>query len=369
LVVLQFTASIVLIISTIIVYQQIQHVKSRDLGFNRDNLIGMDIQGKMGEKFAPIKQDLLNTGYVENVALADHALIFGGNNGDGMTWQGKDPSSKILISNRAVTPEFMETSGLKLLEGRNLTEADTFRSAHTVITASLEKLMGKGSALGKVLRYEGDTSTYTVVGVVNDYVYVNMYGKPDPVMFFSLPPKYATVMYVRLNKQSDVEKAVAAIGLVLKKDNPGYPFGYIFVDDQFNLMFMNEMLVSELSRIFAALAIIISCFGLFGLAAYTAERRTKEIGIRKVLGATVSGVTTLLSKDFLQLVILSCVVAFPVAYWLMFNWLKTYQYHIDIQWWVFAVAGFAAVVIALATISFQSIKAALANPVKSLRSE
>jgi ABC-type antimicrobial peptide transport system permease subunit len=323
----------------------------------------------MGENFNPIKQDLLNTGYVENVALADHGIIYGGNNGDGMTWPGKTPGSKVLVSNRAVTPEFMQTLGLKIQEGRNLTLADTVRSAQTVITRSLEKLMGNGSAIGKVLRYEGDTSTYTVVGVVNDYVYGNMYGKPDPVMFFSLQPKYAQVMYMRLNKQKGVEQALAGIQKVMKKDNPAYPFDYVFLDDQFNQMFQSEMLVSKLSRVFASLAIIISCLGLFGLAAYTAERRTKEIGIRKVLGASVAGVAGLLSKDFLILVIISCAIAFPIAYWKMSLWLKTYQYHIDIQWWVFAAAGLTAIIIALVTISFQAVKAALANPVKSLRSE
>ncbi|MDB5133500.1 MAG: acetylornithine deacetylase [Mucilaginibacter sp.] len=369
LVVLQFTASVVLIISTVIVYQQIQHVKNRRLGFNKDNLIEMDLQGKMAESYRPIKQDLLNTGLVENVALADHAIIYGGNNTSSLSWDGKPVGSKILISQRYVTPEFMETSGLKILEGRNLTVTDTGTPYRMIITQSMAKLMGKGSAIGKRVHGDGDTTSATVVGVVNDYVYGNMYGKPDPVMFFSSAPKNTTVMYVRIKPTNNTEKVLAAIQGVMKKDNPAYPFDYRFVDDQFNQMFLSEMLVSKLSRVFAALAIVISCLGLFGLAAYTAERRTKEIGIRKVLGASVSSVTTLLSKDFLQLVILSCVVAFPIAYWLMFNWLKSYQYHIDIQWWVFAVAGIAAVIIALATISFQSIRTAIANPVKSLRSE
>jgi putative ABC transport system permease protein len=176
-------------------------------------------------------------------------------------------------------------------------------------------------------------------------------------------------MYVKIKAQQPIEASLASVQDVLKRDNPAYPFEYRFVDDQFNQMFLSEMLVSKLSRVFAALAIIISCLGLFGLAAYTAERRIKEIGIRKVLGASVSGIASLLSKDFLQLVIISCVIAFPVAYWAMQNWLKTYQYHIDMQWWVFAVAAVSAMVIAVVTISFQSIKAALANPVKSLRSE
>jgi len=370
LVVLQFSVSIVLIISTIIIFQQIQHIKSRQLGFNKNNLVEMDLQGQMASDYYGIKQDLLNTGYVSSVALADHAIIYGGNNTDGLTWEGKPSGSKVLISSRYVTPEFLETSGLKLLEGRNLTVGDTTtKPIRMLATETMEKLMGKGSAVGKTLHGEGDTTTATIVGVVNDYVYGDMYGKPDPVLFFSVPPKNATVMYVRIKPNDDIEKSLAAMQGVMKKDNPAYPFDYRFVDDQFNRMFLSEMLVSKLSRLFASLAILISCLGLFGLAAYTAERRTKEIGIRKVLGANVTGLAALLSKEFLQLVFLSCLVAFPVAYLIMSKWLKTYSYRIDINWWVFIGAGIVAVVIAVATVSFQSIKVALANPVKSLRSE
>jgi ABC-type antimicrobial peptide transport system permease subunit len=155
----------------------------------------------------------------------------------------------------------------------------------------------------------------------------------------------------------------------MKKDNPAFPFNYIFVDDQFNAMFLSEMLISKLSRVFAALAIIISCLGLFGLAAYTAERRTKEIGIRKVLGSSISGIAALLSKDFLKLVTISCLVAFPLSWWMMHNWLQGYDYRIGISWWIFIVAGLLAIFIAVITISFQAIKAAVANPVKSLRTE
>jgi putative ABC transport system permease protein len=370
LVVMQFTASIVLIISTIIVYQQIQHVKSRKLGFNKDKLVEIGLQGDMAKNYNAIKLDLLNTGYIQNVALSDHAIIYGGNNTSGLTWDGKPAGSEVLISQRYVTPEFFDATGLKLLDGRNLAVTDTnSKPISIVITKNLEQLMGKGSALGKRIHYQSDTTSAIVVGVVNDYVYGNMYGKPDPVIFFSSDPKNTQMMYVRIKAQKGIEASLAAIQDVLKKDNPAYPFDYRFVDDQFNQMFQSEMLVSKLSRVFSALAIVISCLGLFGLAAYTAERRIKEIGIRKVLGASVSGIAGLLSKDFLQLVILSCVIAFPVAYWVMQDWLKGYQYHIDIHWWVFAVAGLSAIVIAVATISFQSIKAALKNPVTSLRSE
>jgi ABC-type antimicrobial peptide transport system permease subunit len=230
--------------------------------------------------------------------------------------------------------------------------------------------MGKGSALGKSLFDADDTLlSATVVGVVNDYVYGDMYGKPDPVIFFYAAPRFDNTMYVRIKAQGNIESAVKKIGEVIKEDNPAYPFEYQFVDDQFNQMFTNEQLISKLSRVFATLAIIISCLGLFGLAAYTAERRTKEIGIRKVLGASISGITTLLSKDFLQLVAISCIVAFPVAWWMMHSWLQNYQYRIEISWWIFLAAGISAILIALFTISFQSIKAAIANPVKALRSE
>ncbi len=373
LVVLQFTVSIVLIICTIIIFQQIQHVKSRDLGFNKDHLIQMDLQGDMAKNYLAIKQDLLSSGIAENVALSDHPTIYGGNNIDGMTWEGKIPGTKILISTRYVTPEFMKTSEIKILEGRDFQPDDSIinKSINIIITESLEKLMGKGSAVGKILRYEGDTSGMkaVVVGVVNNYVYGNMYTKSDPVLFVCTAPQNTTLMYVRASSQISTEKTLAKLETIMKKDNPAYPFQYRFVDEQFNEMFLSEMLISKLSRVFATLAIIISCLGLFGLAAYTAERRTKEIGIRKVLGASVYGITTLISKDFLQLAIVSCIISFPLAWWAMHSWLQGYEYRINIGWWVFALAGIVAIFIALATVSFHAIKAAIANPVKSLRTE
>jgi predicted permease len=376
LVVLQFTVSIVLIIGTIIIYQQIQHVKSRNLGFNKDNLLEISVHGDLANHFSAVKQDLISTGVVENAALSDHTTIYGGNNTDRLGWQGKTPGSKVLVSGRNVTPEFFATSGMQIIEGRGLQESDSVRAdgsskkINLVITQSLAKLMGKESAIGKELFNEGDPSTrLTVVGVVNDYVYGDMYGKPDPVAFMWLPAQYASVMYVRTKRQSSPEQALAQIERVMKKNNPAFPFEYKFVDDQFNQMFLSEMLISKLSRVFATLAIIISCLGLFGLAAYTAERRTKEIGIRKVLGASVRSLAGLLSKDFLQLVIVSCIVAFPVAWWAMSKWLQNYAYRVEISWWIFLVAGLIAVLIAVLTVSFQAIKAAVANPVKSLRTE
>jgi putative ABC transport system permease protein len=373
LVVLQFSISIILIISTIVIYQQIQHVKSRSLGFNKKDLLQVDMNSEMTKNYEAVHQDLLGTGLIENVAVSNYNTLYGGNNTGGLVWEGKKSNNEVLISTRYVSPGYMKTSGIKILEGRDLVETDSVQSKrlNVLITQSLEKLMGTNIAVGKTLHWDGDTSgtVVNIVGVVNDYVYGDLYGKPDPVMFFCVNMPDASNMYLRLKPNAYVETAIKQIGTVLKKDNPSYPFTYHFVDDQFNQMFQNEQLISKLSRVFAMLAIIISCLGLFGLAAYTAERRIKEIGIRKVLGASVTSITTLLSKDFLQLVFISCLVAFPLAWWMMYSWLQNYKYRIEISWWIFIIAGFIAILIALITVSFQAIKAAVANPVKSLRSE
>jgi len=382
LVVSQFAVSIILIIGTIIIYQQIQHVKSRDLGYNKKNLIQIDAQEDLVKNFPLIKQDLLHTGIVINAALADHETISGGNNTTSIQWPGKDPNSNLVISQRLVSPEFMSTIGMHITAGRDFESTDAVEFGdnrmpkdstqifHVMVTESMEKLLGEGTAVGKMMYRQHNNGAFhmLVTGVVKDYVYGDMYGQSAPVIFYYIP-RASGLMYVRTRDNSNPESALAKIGAVLKKDNPAYPFQYKFVDDQFNNMFLSEMLISKLSRVFSALAIIISCLGLFGLAAYTAERRTKEIGVRKVLGASVSGVTKLLSKDFLKLVTLSCVVAFPIAWWMMNNWLQNYQYRITISWWIFLVAGAVAILIALFTISFQAVKAAVRNPINSLRAE
>ncbi len=239
-------------------------------------------------------------------------------------------------------------------------------SMNVLITQAFAKLMGQGSALGKTITFQ--TYTWHVVGVVNDFVYGDMYGSPDPVLFACNTPQ-ANLLYVRIKQQQSTAEALAKIGAVMKKDNAAYPFEYTFLDDQFNQLFSSEMLIGKLARVFAALAIIISCLGLFGLAAYTAERRTKEIGIRKVLGASVTGLAGLLSMEFVKLVIVSTLVAFPLAWYAMNTWLQNYAYRVTINWWVFAAAGLAAMFIAVVTISFQAVKAALMNPVKSLKTE
>jgi len=375
LVVLQFSASVVFIISTIVVYTQIQHVKTRELGFNKQNLIEIDMQQDVSSILPVIKQDLLQTGMVENVASSDHMTIKGGNTDDRFNWSGKAKDNKASIAVRYVSPEFIATSGMQVIEGSDFAPNAATESSKVIITQSMAKQMGEGSAVGKIIQSprgneEGVFTNMTVVGVISDYVYGDVYGEaPGPVVFFCQTTDRAKLLYIRLNAQSKVYEALGKIAVVMKKDNPSFPFEYKFVDDQFDELFKTEARISKISSLFAVLAVFISCLGLFGLAAYTAERRTKEISVRKVLGASISSITGLLSKEFLQLVFIACLLAFPLAWYLMSNWLQTYAYRIEISAWMFFVAGITVMLIAVLTVSFQAIRAALANPVKALQNE
>ena len=366
LVVVQFTISIILIISTIIVYNQIQHIKGRDLGYNKENVIQTGLRGQMEKNFAVIKNQLLTSGYVENVAMSNlNQLYMGSSTGD-FTWDGKDPSKQVLVTQDIITPEYINTMGINIIKGRDFYPDAKQDSSSVIINETFAKIIGKQQIIGTVLRR--DTTSFTIVGVVKDFVFGDMYAKSDPLLF-QCYPDYFGYMYIKLKQQANVENAVARIESVIKSNNPGYPFNYIFMDDEFDRQFRSEALIGKLSRIFALLAIVITCLGLFGLAAYTAERRTKEIGIRKVLGASIPGITGLIAKEFVKLVIISSLISFPFAWWFMHNWLQDYAYRTQISWWVFAIAAALALLIAVFTISFQAIKAALANPVKSLRTE
>jgi putative ABC transport system permease protein len=374
LVVIQFAVSVVFIISTLVVYLQIQHIKNRALGFNKNGLIEINPERIISPVFPLIRQELLQTGLVENVALADHGTIYGGDTDDRFKWQGQAPGQTIQIAHRNVTPEYIATSGMKIADGRDFHENEEPDENHIIINESMAKLIGPGSAVGKIIQSprngDGRYTDLTVIGVVHDYVYGNVTGSGvAPVILFRAEPDYQNFIYVRPKAKANLAQVVADIEAIMKKNNPAYPLEYQFVDQEFNRIFGTETQTSKVSGVFAVLAILISCLGLFGLAAYTAEQRTKEIGIRKVLGASVAGISSLLTRNFLVLVGLSCLIAFPVAWWMMHSWLQDYEYRIVLSWWMFAAAGVVAVLIALVTIGFQSIKAALANPVRSLRTE
>jgi ABC-type antimicrobial peptide transport system permease subunit len=308
----------------------------------------------------------LGSGVVHDASLASLGMLWMGSSTSNFSWQGKDPAKKILITTDGIDPNYIPTVGLKIIQGRNFLPVAEQDSLSLIINETLAKLMAMENPVGQIIKQ--DSVSYKIVGVVKDFVYGDMYGKSDPLIFYC-KPDWADYVYIKVKAKGKMEESLARIEKVMKADNPGYPFDYRFVDEDFNNQFKTEALIGKLSRIFALLAILISCLGLFGLAAYTAERRTKEIGIRKVLGASVPRITRLLSKDFLQLVFISAVVAFPVAWYAMHQWLQNYAYRISINWWVFVISGLMAMIIALLTISFQSVKAAISSPVKNLRTE
>ena len=367
LVVMQFVISIVLIISTIIVYRQLQHVKERELGYNKENILLTGLNGNMATHFPAIYNDLIATNAVENATVSNSRVLDVGSSSGDFGWQGKTPNSQLLVSMDWVSPQYISTMGMHLKSGRDFNNDITTDSSNIIINETFAKIIGKENPVGDIIT-RGNGRQLTIIGVVKDFVYNDMYKKPDPLLIFCDTSNVSRLM-VKLKAKQDVTKAVAKIEAVIKAANPGYPFEYKFLDDEFNNLFKSEALIGKLARIFSILTILISCLGLFGLAAYTAERRTKEIGIRKVLGATISNVITLLSKDFIRLVAIASIIAFPLAWWMMHKFLQNYSYRVTIQWWVFAVAGFLAIIIALFTVSFQAIKAAIANPVKSLRTE
>jgi ABC-type antimicrobial peptide transport system permease subunit len=365
LVVAQFVVSIIFIVSTIVVYQQIQHVKGRDIGYDKENLIKIPVNGDVVMNFKPIRNDMIASGLVENVALNNSNILSDGNNGSGFEWKGGTDTEDVLISFRHITPNFFETTGMQIIVGRGFGEDVARDSSNILISETFARMMGTESPVGKIVTRG---QPLTVIGVVKDYLYGDMYNTSGPVMYFH-NPDYANFMYVKTKSNASGTTALAAMERVMKRHNPAFPFEYEFVNDAFNAKFKSEKLLSDLSKVFAFLAIMISCLGLFGLAAYTAEQRKKEIGVRKVLGSTVSGIVTLLSKEFMQLVLIALLLAGPLAWWAMNTWLEGFDYHIEINIWVFVIAGLAAICIALMTVSFQAVKAAIANPVKSLRAE
>jgi len=366
LVIIQFSISIILIISTLLIYQQIHHIKDRDLGYHKENLIYLQLQGEMKQHFSAVKNGLMSTGVVENASLSNSRVLNLGSNTGDFTWQGKEPDKQILITVEGVSPEYITTTGIRLKSGRDFYADANSDSNNIIINETLADLLHKKNVEGTVITNNGQN--FTVVGVIHNFIYNDMYSSSSPLILFS-DTTNNNILSIRLKEKASLSPALAKIENVIKNNNPGFPFEYKFIDEEFNQLFKTETLIGKLATVFSVLAIFISCLGLFGLAAYTAEKRTKEIGIRKVLGASVKSLAGLLSKDFLKLVAISCIIAFPIAWWMMNKWLESYSYRIHINWTIFFAAGFLALLIALLTVSFQAIKAAVANPIKSLRTE
>jgi len=366
LVVTQFSFSIALIIGTLVIFQQVQYAKNRPLGYNPNNLLSFSLSSDLSKNYDAMKQDLLATGYVEAVTKSSSPMTGVYNQWDDFSWEGKDPNSHPLFAAIMVDYDYDKVSQIKLKEGRFFSKQFSTDSNTVILNESAVKLMGFKNPVGKTIKF-GNQSV-TIIGVVQNVIMQDPFKSVMPAVML-LRPYFVYQGLLRFRQGADIRKALAAITPVMEKYNPAYPFEYHFTDEEFNKKFEAENQVGKLSGIFAALAIFISCLGLFGLASFMAERRIKEIGVRKVLGASVSQLWLLLSKEFVLLVIISCVIASPLALYFLQSWLKKYEYHINISPLIFINAAVVAIVITLITVSFQAIKAAVANPVKSLRTE
>ena len=368
LVVVQFTFAIILIIGTIIIVQQMKHAMDRETGYERGKLAYLWLAGDLYKNYPLFKDELLRSGVATNVTRSSSPMTESFSDSWGFVWEGKDPNDKTDFVRFVQDEGLAETVGLKMIKGRdmNLKEFPTDSSA-MLLNESAAKAMGFKEVLGQVVR-DGDQQ-FHVVGIFKDFVVGSPYEKTFPMIIQGIKNEWFNVIHMKLNPARSTTVNLEEMGKIYRKYNPGYPFEYHFTDEDYARKFDETKRTATLSGLFAGLTILISCLGLFGLAAYMAETRIKEIGIRKVLGASVYKITALLSKDFLILVIISLLIAVPVAWLAMQSWLKDYPYRISIEWWVFAAAGVMSVLVSLLTVSYQAIKAAISNPVKSLRNE
>jgi putative ABC transport system permease protein len=372
LVVIQFSVSIMLIICTTIIYQQLEFVKDRPVGYDREGLIMMRKKAQeFDTKRDVLRAELKKTGTVTEIGESGGALTGTWSHNGGFNWEGKDPSFEASFATLNVSPEFGKTVGWKFIQGRDFSPDIASDSAGIVLNEAAAEYMKLENPVGKTVRWTnrawGVDQDFQVVGVIKDMLMNSPFEPVKPAMYFTYG--YESVLLIRIAPGVAAGEAIPKIEKVFTSVIPDIPFDYKFVDVEFAAKFANEERIGKLAAVFASLAIFISCLGLFGLASFVAEQRTKEIGIRKVLGASISNLWRMLSQQFVVLVLISCAIAIPVSYYFLNNALKDYEYRTDIGVWAFVMAGVGALAITLLTVSFQAIKAALMNPVKSLRSE
>jgi putative ABC transport system permease protein len=368
LVVLQFSCSIALIISTVIVYQQIQYAKNRPTGYSAERLMMTDMSGDLETHFGALRNDLLASGLVESVASASSPITNVYSHTSLDKWPGKNANEDpINIGSISVSESYFKTLGMSLKAGRDFTSNWANDTLDVILNEAAVKRIGLKDPINKLVTWNGSAKPVRIIGIVKDALMESPFTPIQPAIF-NHGRGGNNIMY-RLAKNASIHDALPKLNKIFDTYNPAYPYIYQFVDDEYNHKFNLELLVGKLAGVFAGLAIFISCLGLFGLAAYVAEQRTKEIGIRKVLGASIANVWLLLSSDFILLVMISCVIASPIAFYFLRDWLQKYDYRITIGPGVFLLSALVAIIITLVTISFQAIKAALTNPVKSLRSE
>jgi len=363
LVVFQFTLSTILIVAVIVIYQQIQFIQNTDAGFNKNNVLRLAAEGNIRGKEKAFIAELKTIPGVANASSTYHKMIGHTYSHGGMDWPGRNPDDDVYFEAFEADYDFVETMGMKMQEGRAFSRSFGGDSANIILNETAVKAMGLKDPVGKTIRRFGNNMQ--VIGVVKDFHFESLHQTIKPSYLFLLPGNII-VANVKANNQ---RQTIAAIERLYEKFNPGLPFTFNFLDEAYQRQYDTETRVSALSKYFAGLAIIISCLGLFGLAAFTAQKRRKEIGVRKVIGASVVNITTMLSKDFLRLICISLAIALPASWLLMHSWLQSFAYHVNFTPYVLLVAGISVILITLFTISFQSIKAAMTNPVKSLRTE
>jgi ABC-type antimicrobial peptide transport system permease subunit len=366
LVVLQFAVSVILIIGTIVVYQQIQYAKNRPVGYEKNSLITVNSNSVLHEKFEVLRNQLKGSNLIVDMAESTSPTTDVYNSNGGFDWEGKDPNLGVDFPNSGVTYEFGKVIGWKIKEGRDFSRDFATDSLALILNESAVKFIGFKDPVGKIIQWE--RKAYTVIGVVNDMLVESPY-KPVRASMYHLDLDQQNVMILKINPAMAASSAIEKVEAAFKQVDPATVLGFRFVDEAFARKFGDEERIGKLASVFAILAVLISCLGLFGLASFVAEQRTKEIGIRKVVGASIFNLWGLLSKDFVMLVVIACVIAVPLAWYGMSQWLQKYDYRTEIKWWVFASAILGAMFITLATVSYQAVKAAMANPVKSLKTE
>jgi putative ABC transport system permease protein len=367
LVITQFAVSIVLIIGTIVVFKQVQFAKNRPIGYSRDGLVDIEVTNTdLHDHFEAFRADLLKSGTVANASESSSSTTGVSNDRGDISWQGKDPALSDYFGSIRVSTDYGKTVGWQFVDGRDFANGSVSDSLSVVLNEAAVKYTRLKNPVGQVLHV--GKRDLTVIGVIKNMVMESPY---DPIKqtIFYLGRGAGDHVLIKVNPNASAHEALDKIAAVSKTYSPSVPFSYRFVDDEYAKKFAIEERIGKLASAFAGLAIFISCLGLFGMASFMAEQRIKEIGVRKVLGATVFNLWGLLSKDFVVLVVISLIIATPVAYYFMQKWLLNFQYRADMSWWIFAVTAIGAIMITLLTVSYQSIKAALANPVKSLKTE
>ena len=368
LVVVQFTVSVSMMIGTIIVFQQIQFAKNRPVGYDYNNLVTVPIKNdEIHQHFEAFRNELMQTGAVAEVAKSESPIVNTWITNSGLDWKGKDPDMQDEFVTVRVSHEFGKTVGWEIKEGRDFSRGFATDSFGFVINEAAAAYMGLENPVGETMKW-GNNGIYTIIGVVKNMITQSPYADIRQMIFF-LDYKRSNFTTIKINPGVGTGEAMAKIETIFKKYDPVNPFEYQFMDHQYAQKFGEEERIGKLAGFFAILAILISCLGMFGMASFVAEQRTKEIGIRKVLGASVANLWRLLSKDFVILVLIACLIAIPIAWYFLHGWLQNYTYRTEISGWVFAAAGLGALLLTLLTVSFQAIKAAAANPVDSLRSE